>query len=141
MSLTKFSQPLHFADKQENTPYPNLTLSRNKGVSNMAKGQRTFTRDENRKVLEVLLWSTELRDSGKPPSALEFLDALKNAIKKTFGQDKLFAEARRIRNGMSKRGYKLYVPSWREADDWIKWAEEWKSKQKPSKTRTPRKQP
>lgn len=101
----------------------------------MAKGQRTFTREENKAVLETLLWSTEQKDSGKPPSALEFLDALRTATKKTFSKDKLFGEARRIRNGMSKRGYKLYVPSWRESDDWIKWAEDWKSKKRATKSK------
>jgi hypothetical protein len=101
----------------------------------MAKGQRTFTREENKAVLETLLWSTEQKDAGKPPSALDFLEALRKATKKTFSQDKLFGEARRIRNGMSKRGHKLYVPSWRESDDWIKWTQEWKNKKKSTKTK------
>jgi len=94
----------------------------------MAKGTRTFTRVENKAILEALLKATQDKEAGKPPSALEFLDTLRDATKKTFSKDRLFAEARRIRNGMSKRGYKLYVPSWRESDDWVKWASEWKEK-------------
>ena len=101
----------------------------------MTKGSRTFTPQENRAVLEVLLAATEAKECGKPPTGLAFLQELRNATKKTFSKEKLFREARRIRNGMSKRGYKLYVPSWRESDDWIKWAEEWKSKKSATKSK------
>lgn len=94
----------------------------------MTKGTRNFTRVENKAILEVLLKTTQQRDAGTPPSALEFLESLKDATKKTFSQDKLFTEARRVRDGMRKRGVKLYVPSWRESDDWMKWTEEWKNK-------------
>lgn len=101
----------------------------------MAKGVRAFTPQENKAVLEVLLAATEAKDSGKPPTALAFLEELRGATKKTFSKEKLFGEARRIRNGMSKRGYKLYVPVWRESDDWIKWAEEWKAKKKTTRAK------
>lgn len=99
------------------------------------KGVRTFTPQENKAVLEVLLAATEANDNGKPPTALAFLEELRGATKKTFSKEKLFREARRIRSGMAKKGYKLYVPIWRESDDWIKWTEEWKEKRKATKAK------
>ena len=101
----------------------------------MPKGQRIFTPQENRAVLEVLLAATEAKNRGEPPTGLAFLEELRNATKKTFSKEKLFREARRIRNGMSKRGRKLYVPSWRESDDWVKWANDWDKKRKTTKSK------